>query len=479
MLAAIACGVWGFIEGQKAAEAGKEANKQLKMANEAKYEAKEAGEKVAQAEGQVTVLNSQLQSKRQDLDSKQKELSNAVKKAANKLREAKQAREQADVANQKAEQAELAAQNAQKDLALANETKTNLQQQAQQLKRQAKDAQKLADAANNKLQEVQIAKTQAEEKLAQTQANYDKTLQAFTAVRGLSVLAGTLRKEGLVSASDQALRMAGLSTLIDDEELKQAWILAATAEGYLSLAHVIYLSPNKQEQQDKQEQQARKKGQEAIIKSINLLKNINVKGDIFQQVSAFAYLMDGQLNDNQQAYMKAYQASTLSKFNPFDVNPQTDILRYQDVKSIYQLLMDSKNIDSNSNDPVAIAFRQFDKSITTRFFCGLNSQGMPTTFVITPNSKFIPVIIWVSSYFGDRKLRCEEVSRRFDRTFDQGYLNYLDVGYIDNQPVICARKDGLDTLCSRLLFEIKASQDPHRVLQELNNSRAVGSPVYQ
>ena len=51
-------------------------------------------------------------------------------------------------------------------------------------------------------------------------------------------MAGELRKKGEVKASDEALRKAALSTLIENDELKHAWLLVATAEAYPSLGEI-------------------------------------------------------------------------------------------------------------------------------------------------------------------------------------------------------------------------------------------------
>ena len=191
-----------------------------------------------------------------------------------------------------------------------------------------------------KLQEARNAieqKQEAEKALA-------KTNKALETVRGLSVLAGELRKNGKVEESKEALRKAGLSTLISNEELKQTFLLAATAEAYQSLG-----------------EQGREKAQD-ILKNLKLTSlNINksqLDPGILNQVKAFAYFQAGKVK-GEKYYQDAYDALKASKFDPFNPNIETDVLNEKDVENIHWELIKSKNIDINSKtDPIAISFRQ-------------------------------------------------------------------------------------------------------------------------
>ena len=177
-----------------------------------------------------------------------------------------------------------------------------------------------------------------------TQIQLEQVEEALKTVRDLSELAGELRKEGRESASDEALRKAGLSTLITNDELKQAWLLAATAEAYQSLGE--------EKQND---------AKDAIENSISFFKD-NSKSqseeNIFKQVKAFAYFQAGQLNNEQQAYQSAYDALKASNFNPYALNVESDILTEQDVENIHYRLIKSSDIDINSSDEIAKSFRE-------------------------------------------------------------------------------------------------------------------------
>ncbi|MGK7893342.1 MAG: AAA-like domain-containing protein [Xenococcus sp. (in: cyanobacteria)] len=181
-------------------------------------------------------------------------------------------------------------------------------------------------------------------KFQKTQTQLERVEEALEAVRGLSTLAGELRIGGSVEASDEALRKAGLSTLIKNEELKQTFLLAATAEAYQSLG-------------DKGRNLA-----ENTLNNFNLdyLENNKSQLDlgILNQVKSFAYFQIGKFKDKKY-YQKAYNTLKTSNFDPFNPNIETDVLNEKDVENIHWELIKSLDIDINSEThPLAKSFRQ-------------------------------------------------------------------------------------------------------------------------
>lgn len=111
---------------------------------------------------------------------------------------------------------------------------------------------------------------------------------------------------------------------------------------------------------------------------------------------------------------------------------------------------------------------------STTFACGV-SEGKPATIAITPRGN-IPIIIWVSNKFTGKgynpQRRCEEVSPRFQKLYDQGALTFITAGYLNNQPVICATGSSGDLCNSRnLLYTLKRGQDAAKTIQRLNEIR--------
>ena len=259
---------------------------------------------------------------------------NKAKEAIEQQQEAekqfKEVKDQLDKANDDIKKADQRVKEAQ-------EQENKAKKQAEEAETKVKEAEKLVQKANQELKDAQQAKTEAEKALA-------KTNQALEAVRGLSVLAGELRRNGEVEASNEALRKAGISTLIENEELKQTFLLAATAEAYQSLGD-----------------EGLEKAQDILNKlSLSSLDNNKSKlnPSILNQVKAFAYFLAGKFK-GEKNYQYAYDALKANNFDPFNPNLETDVLNEKDVENIHWELIKSSNIDINSEtDPIAISFRK-------------------------------------------------------------------------------------------------------------------------
>ncbi|WP_315790894.1 COP23 domain-containing protein [Fischerella sp. JS2] len=115
----------------------------------------------------------------------------------------------------------------------------------------------------------------------------------------------------------------------------------------------------------------------------------------------------------------------------------------------------------------------------TTFYCG-QSNGVPTTFVRTQNGKRLPVIRWVSQYFSSKGLtpqqRCQQVSDRFQRSYDNGTLRYIKAGTLNKQPVVCAviQKNAACT-DTTLLFTLKPGSNPDATLRQIMDRRALAA----
>ncbi|WP_246162666.1 MULTISPECIES: COP23 domain-containing protein [Brasilonema] len=113
------------------------------------------------------------------------------------------------------------------------------------------------------------------------------------------------------------------------------------------------------------------------------------------------------------------------------------------------------------------------------FSCG-KSNGVPTTFVRTQDGKDLPVIRWFSKYFSGTGLtpeqRCLEVSRRFQRSYDNGTLRYIKPGTLKGQPVVCAVAEK-SAACTdtTLLFTLKRDSDADATARQLFDRRALAA----
>ncbi len=84
----------------------------------------------------------------------------------------------------------------------------------------------------------------------------------------------------------------------------------------------------------------------------------------------------------------------------------------------------------------------------------------------------VPVIRWVSTLGGTYtpENRCKIVSEKFQTFYNDGTLNYLTTGIVNQLPVICAAQTE-NGPCTGVLFTLKPNSDPGRTLQRLLSIR--------
>jgi hypothetical protein len=110
-----------------------------------------------------------------------------------------------------------------------------------------------------------------------------------------------------------------------------------------------------------------------------------------------------------------------------------------------------------------------------RFFCGTRN-GVPVTVVRTSRGE-IPMIRWVSDYFTSSRYsplqRCQEVSERFQRYNDNGKLQFIRTGMINQHPVLCfAEYKGGSCAINSVLVTLEPGTNPDRILGRLFDMRA-------
>ncbi|NJO41125.1 MAG: hypothetical protein HC769_28065 [Cyanobacteria bacterium CRU_2_1] len=119
---------------------------------------------------------------------------------------------------------------------------------------------------------------------------------------------------------------------------------------------------------------------------------------------------------------------------------------------------------------------------TTFFFCGMDG-GVPTTLAHTDEGD-VPIIRWTSNFFNDSgwtpQARCEEVSERFQKYYEQEVLDFITTGVINGEPVVCVATEQ-DGPCVGLLLTLRRGvDDPDETLQQLFNIRDTATgPIYQ
>ncbi|HEY9874262.1 MAG TPA: COP23 domain-containing protein [Candidatus Obscuribacterales bacterium] len=121
-----------------------------------------------------------------------------------------------------------------------------------------------------------------------------------------------------------------------------------------------------------------------------------------------------------------------------------------------------------------VALSQSSENESVQFTCGQSydpgsGKRVPTTFAWASRGK-IAFVSWKSQVFkGYSPLRrCQEVSPKFQKAYENGTLNYLTNAIQGGQRVICSVRT-TDSACDTVLFTLKRDDDTRNVLQQLND----------
>lgn len=130
-----------------------------------------------------------------------------------------------------------------------------------------------------------------------------------------------------------------------------------------------------------------------------------------------------------------------------------------------------------------VTMSQPSSAQTTTYFCGTSRDGIPTTFARTATGRKIAVIRWEKQWSKKYppRARCQEVSRRFQKASEDEVLNYLTMGRINDQNVLCAASRYGDS-CSPeyLLLTLRPEEDPSVFIENLRQLGSVASgPLIQ
>jgi hypothetical protein len=106
------------------------------------------------------------------------------------------------------------------------------------------------------------------------------------------------------------------------------------------------------------------------------------------------------------------------------------------------------------------------------------SKYLPTTFAWTSRGK-IALVRWETTAFKNfsPETRCQKVSPRFQEAYDNGGINFLTNGQVNQQPVICTASESGGE-CDTLLMTLRPEDNPLTILtqlQEVLNGRQVGA----
>lgn len=110
------------------------------------------------------------------------------------------------------------------------------------------------------------------------------------------------------------------------------------------------------------------------------------------------------------------------------------------------------------------------------FYCGM-SDGQPVTFVQTATRGKIPLIVWVKpdlTFGWSPRQRCDKVSARFQEFYDNGTLDYVTAGKVDDRLVLCvSSKRESPCSLSNVLIYLSPGTDANAVLEQIFNLAGV------
>ena len=116
-------------------------------------------------------------------------------------------------------------------------------------------------------------------------------------------------------------------------------------------------------------------------------------------------------------------------------------------------------------------FKQKIQFICNKTYDEASKGYVYSTIAWNPNNKK-PIIVWKREDFSGNDFppqkRCEKVSPRFQKAYDNGSLNYITHGEMNSQPVICTASTVGDT-CQTLLITLKHQDNAEQTLEQLSD----------
>jgi len=140
-----------------------------------------------------------------------------------------------------------------------------------------------------------------------------------------------------------------------------------------------------------------------------------------------------------------------------------------------QLAINEYDTNSNSSSGQGDTItKTANQASGVRFICqtgydNVVQKDLPTTYAATQGEQRA-IVRWSTEYFTssgwDPQRRCEDVSPRFQKAYDNNTLNFITNGTMNNQPVLCtALQDGGE--CEDLLITLRPEDYPQQLAQEL------------
>jgi hypothetical protein len=138
-----------------------------------------------------------------------------------------------------------------------------------------------------------------------------------------------------------------------------------------------------------------------------------------------------------------------------------------------------QTVEQNTNTP-----NQKVQFVCDRLYDQASSQYVYNTLAWNEKAKKA-IVVWKQEDFSGNgyppKVRCEEVSPRFQEAYENGSFKYMTHGEMNRQPVVCtALEVGGD--CDTLLITLKHQDDAEKTLTQLSDillGYAASGPLQQ
>ncbi|WP_071189921.1 COP23 domain-containing protein [Trichormus sp. NMC-1] len=148
-------------------------------------------------------------------------------------------------------------------------------------------------------------------------------------------------------------------------------------------------------------------------------------------------------------------------------------------RQLVTYVMQSVTLGSLTALATTAAINQPSYAGSATFFCG-KSKGVPVTFARTQDGRKVTIVRWTSNnYFPPpwtAQRRCVEVSRRFQRSNDNGTLKNITTGTLRGEPVVCAgTSQNPRCVDDNLLLTLKRGVNPTDTLRRLLDRRGLAA----
>jgi Circadian oscillating protein COP23 len=122
--------------------------------------------------------------------------------------------------------------------------------------------------------------------------------------------------------------------------------------------------------------------------------------------------------------------------------------------------------------PTAPAASTPAKKVKPKFICAIYNDEL-TTIAKTKQGD-IPIVIWNSERFSAAgftpKVRCQQVSARFETLYQSGQLKHITAGKLNKMPAICAtRESGGECTRANILYTLKSNEDTDSKVMMIRN----------